>query len=85
MPETRKHRVVPRDALDEALFAALGEPVRPTTPGRDADAATPAAGPPSSPSPGPGSPATFVTRASALQGFTIGKAPTTAKTPPTAP
>lgn len=40
MPETRKHRVQARDELDRALFAALGEPVRPATPGASA---TPAA------------------------------------------
>lgn len=33
MPETRKHRVTPRDELDEALFAAFGEPVQPLAPG----------------------------------------------------
>ncbi|MFT3876550.1 MAG: hypothetical protein QM708_09035 [Propioniciclava sp.] len=33
MPETRKHRVTPRDELDRALFAALGEPLQPLTPG----------------------------------------------------
>lgn len=44
MPETRKHRVTPRDELDQALFAALGEPVRPLAPGdhaADADEAAP--------------------------------------------
>lgn len=35
MPETRKHRVEPRDELDRAILAAMGEPVRPTTPGED--------------------------------------------------
>lgn len=33
MPETRKHEREARDALDEAVFAAIGEPVRPATPG----------------------------------------------------
>ncbi len=44
MPETRKHRVTPRDELDQALFAALGEPVRPLVPGEraaDADESAP--------------------------------------------
>ena len=36
MAETRKHRVTPRDELDQALFAALGEPVRPLVPGEPA-------------------------------------------------
>ncbi len=33
MPETRKHHREARDALDEAVLAALGEPVRPIPPG----------------------------------------------------
>lgn len=33
MPETRKHRVQARDQIDQAIFAALGEPVLPSQPG----------------------------------------------------
>lgn len=33
MAETRKHRVEVRDELDKALYAALGQPVRPAEPG----------------------------------------------------
>lgn len=39
MAETRKHQQVIRDALDQAIFAALGENVRPFTPGEDPYAA----------------------------------------------
>lgn len=35
MAETRKHQQVVRDALDQAIVAALGESVRPFTPGED--------------------------------------------------
>lgn len=35
MAETRKHQPVVRDDLDRAIKAALGEGVRPTTPGGD--------------------------------------------------
>ena len=39
MPETRKHRVQARDQIDQAIFAALGEPVLPNQPGTEADEA----------------------------------------------
>ena len=39
MAETRKHQRVVRDALDQAIFTALGENVRPFTPGEDPYAA----------------------------------------------
>lgn len=35
MAETRKHRATVRDELDQAILAALGENVRPVTPGDD--------------------------------------------------
>lgn len=35
MAETRKHQQVARDDLDRAIHAALGEDVRPFTPGED--------------------------------------------------
>ena len=35
MAETRKHRTEVRDALDQAILAALGENVRPVTPGSE--------------------------------------------------
>lgn len=41
MPETRKHIPQARDDLDRALFAALGEPVRPFQPGAKASEADP--------------------------------------------
>lgn len=87
MPETRKHRVAARDALDEAIFAALGEPVRPATPGAAATPGAPSDGPADtgpaddhpddSPAPGRGAPAashttTFVAPGTALGGFTFG-------------
>ncbi len=37
MPETRKHRVQARDQIDQAIFAALGEPVLANQPGAGAD------------------------------------------------
>jgi len=49
MPETRTHRVTPRDELDQALFAALGEPVRPLMPGEPAQAAGAESSEPASP------------------------------------
>ncbi len=42
MPETRKHKVVVRDALDQAIYDAMGEPMRPVEPGQKVGAATPA-------------------------------------------
>ncbi|MGL4831537.1 MAG: hypothetical protein ACRCWS_03000 [Propionibacteriaceae bacterium] len=41
MPETRKHQVIVRDALDKAIYDAIGEPVRPVEPGQKISAATP--------------------------------------------
>ncbi|MFV0451802.1 MAG: hypothetical protein ACK5LS_06075 [Propioniciclava sp.] len=35
MPETRKHRTHARDDLDQAILAALGENIRPVTPGEE--------------------------------------------------
>lgn len=35
MAETRKHRTTVRDELDQAILAALGENVRPVTPGSE--------------------------------------------------
>lgn len=35
MAETRKHRTTVRDALDQAILAALGENVQPVMPGGD--------------------------------------------------
>lgn len=40
MPETRKHYVQARDQLDQAIFAALGEPVLPHQPGSDSETTT---------------------------------------------
>ena len=76
MAETRKHRVEVRDELDKALHAAMGAPVRPTTPGpRDEPATTAepdAAG-------GEHAASRFVTPGSTIAGFTFGQA-----TPPRA-
>ena len=63
MAETRKHRVTPRDELDQALFAALGEPMRPSVPGEPAAASEPAA-PVTAPIVAPGT---------ALGSFTFGR------------
>lgn len=73
MPETRKHRIEARDALDEALFAALGEPLRPTAPGAQPDAADPAL--PTRGASAAAHPATFVVRGTTLGGFTFGGGP----------
>ncbi|MDN5570334.1 MAG: hypothetical protein L0G22_03595 [Propionibacteriaceae bacterium] len=35
MAETRKHQQVARDELDRAIHAALGDDIRPFTPGED--------------------------------------------------
>lgn len=56
MAETRKHRVEARDDLDRALFAALGEPVRPATPGQQPAAGTDERRDPQTPTPATGRP-----------------------------
>lgn len=69
MPETRKHRVEPRDEIDRALFAAMGEPVRPSTPGEPRT--EPDEGEPEASAP----PATtlFVTPGTALGAYSFGQ------------
>lgn len=70
MAETRKHRVTPRDELDQALFAALGEPVRPAVPGEPSAASGPAdeASEPAAPVTAP-----IVAPGTALGSFTFGR------------
>ena len=68
MPETRKHRVQARDQIDQAIFAALGEPVLPNQPG-PTPTASPAA--PESPDAAAGpSPTSFLT-GGAMGAFTF--------------
>ncbi len=70
MAETRKHRVEVRDELDKALYAALGQPVRPTEPGPGASdperASEDQPADPERPS------TSFVAPGSTIAGFTFG-------------
>ncbi len=84
MAETCKHRVEVRDELDKALYAALGQPVRPAEPG---------AQPTTFPTTDEGEPGaseeergerdhaatTFIAPGSTIAGFTFGRG----TTPPT--
>lgn len=74
MPETRKHRVQARDQIDQAIFAALGEPVLPNQPG-PAEASAPGASESRSPVTG----ATPFTTGGALGSFTFHAQPTAPK------
>ncbi len=67
MPETRKHRVQARDQIDQAIFAALGEPVLPDQPG-PADAGAPEASQTQTP---PAGAATSFTTGGAMGSFTF--------------
>ncbi|MFP5415296.1 MAG: hypothetical protein ACLGHZ_00190 [Actinomycetes bacterium] len=70
MPETRKHHVQARDELDEAVFAALGEPIRPAVPGQTPPPTAPEAATEAS---APTRSVTFVTPGTMLGGFSYGR------------
>lgn len=81
MAETRKHHIAVRDELDKALYAALGQPVRPVEPGpKAADSPQAVEAEPAASDDEPAherhrsATSTFVTPGSTLAGFTFGHA-----------